>query len=69
MPDRLPAALIARLVRTRHAGRALEPADLGTAYGLDFRLDLQAKDSCAAKAEGPAAPTWIKRWFRRGLAR
>ncbi|MBI3370101.1 MAG: hypothetical protein HY021_17065 [Burkholderiales bacterium] len=63
MPDPLPAALIARLVRARRAARAPEPADLGTAFGLDFRLDEQREGAAEARPDGSAGPTWLERWF------
>ncbi len=42
-----------------------DPADLGTAYGLDLSLDPLARPSDDAAAATPAAPATDARWVQR----
>lgn len=65
----LPAAmpsLIARLTRRRL--RPLEPADMGTAFGMEQWL--YERDHGARPAATPARPpAWLPRWLQAGALR
>jgi hypothetical protein len=61
LPATMPA-LLAQLTRRRRARRAQEPADMGTAFGMEQWLD-----SCAtapAPAASRARRSWLPRWLR-----
>jgi hypothetical protein len=63
LPATMPA-LLARLTR-RRARRAQEPADMGTAFGMEQWLD-----SCAtapAPAASRARRSWLPRWLRNTI--
>ena len=66
----LPAAmpsLIARLTRRRQRRlRPQEPADMGTAFGMEQWLD--EREHGGAPAASPARPrAWLARWWPRLL--
>ena len=63
MPEALNPLQLMRLVRGRRAPRAPDPADMGTAFGLDYILDEAALEA-AAQAGAEAAPVqWYRRWL------
>lgn len=64
MPDALNPLLLMRLARGRRAPRAPDPADMGTAFGLDYILDQAADDSSTSTpAAGWASTDWLRRWL------
>jgi hypothetical protein len=65
MPDALKPLLLMRLARARRAPRAPDPADMGTAFGLDYILDQAANDLLAPEVVGPArvSADWFRRWL------
>lgn len=70
MPASATPSLIARLTRRRpRMLRQPEPADMGTAFGMEQWLD--ERDHGAPPAAAPAGPTreaaaarWIPRWLQ-----
>jgi hypothetical protein len=64
MSDARTPSLLARLTRTRRAAALRpDPADMGTAFGLDYMLD---QERAAAQARADHAPTeshWLGRWL------
>lgn len=71
MPDALNPLQLMRLVRSRRAPRTPDPADMGTAFGLDYILDEAAVEAASAAATGPVEPggEWYRRWFPAKPAR
>ncbi len=65
MPPAVAPSLLARLTRQRRRSRRPpEPADMGTAFGMEQWLDEQDQGNPSATA--PAAPpkrTWLLRWL------
>ena len=63
MPAAASPSLIARLTRRRpRAVRQPEPADLGTAFGMEQWLD--ERDQGGARPSGaPARRSWLPRWL------
>ncbi|OYU98012.1 MAG: hypothetical protein CFE45_18150 [Burkholderiales bacterium PBB5] len=68
-------SLIARLTQRRpRAQRQLEPADMGTGFGMEQWLD--EADSLPApmpelhqqRQRRHGAPRWLPRWLRRSVA-
>lgn len=60
-----PWGLLRRMVPQRSAERLPDPADMGTAFGLDFCLserDANAEDSPGELIEGPEA--LLRRMYR-----
>ena len=65
LPAALPS-LIVRLMRRRL--RPLEPADMGTAFGMEQWL--YERDHGARPAATPAsAPGWLPRWLQSSALR
>ncbi|WP_234414026.1 hypothetical protein [Ideonella sp. A 288] len=65
MPDsRPPSSLLARWTRARRATpRALEPADMGTAFGLECTLDQSFGSAPPVTPVQPSAgPGLFERW-------
>jgi hypothetical protein len=64
-----PLLLISRWMRrsTRRPARALEPADMGTAFGMEQWLDEADSALPAAPAAG-ARRWWSPRWPRRAAS-
>ena len=62
---RAPSLLI-RLSRNsrRSTRRAQEPADMGTAFGMESILDQQPPGDAPAKAPSAGASGWLPRWLR-----
>ena len=61
-------ALFARLLRPRpRAGRAQEPADMGTAFGMEQWLD--ERDQPATPARRASSARHGVRWLQLGAAR
>ena len=58
-PERRPSRL-QRLMRLQTVATALDPADLGTAYGLDLSMA-----PAGAAAVEPSAESRGRRWMRR----
>ena len=69
MPPAAALSLLARLTRQRrHTRRLPEPADMGTAFGMEQWLD--ERDRCGRPAAAPAPSakrTWLPRWLPRWL--
>jgi len=63
MPEALNPLLLMRLARTRRAPRAPDPADMGTAFGLDYILDQAAGDAAEAAVAVAAPMDWFRRWL------
>ncbi len=66
MSSTLSSLLLMRLNRTRRTRRAPDPADMGTAFGLEYILD-QARedpDAAAPEAAAPRATPWLRRWWQ-----
>jgi hypothetical protein len=65
MPQALNSLLLMRLARGRRAPRTPDPADMGTAFGLDYILDQAAKDMAAPDvvASAWASTEWFRRWL------
>jgi hypothetical protein len=56
--------MLARLKRARRrVPRAPEPADLGTAYGMECSLDPLREADSPARADAPLPPNWFERLF------
>ena len=72
MNNALSTSLLARFTRTRQRTvRTQEPADMGTAFGMEQWLDEVAGDQPALE---PAAPrqggnSWLPRWLQGGTSR
>jgi len=49
--------------RRPRTARALEPADMGTAFGMEQWLDERDHGDVRAN-ERSARPTWLPRWLR-----
>lgn len=66
MPPAVAPSLLARLTRQhRRSRRPPEPADMGTAFGMEQWLDEQDQGGLSATA--PAAPakrSWLPRWLQ-----
>lgn len=61
---RTPSLLI-RLSRTRRsARRAQEPADMGTAFGMESILDQPPLGTTPSKTPAATAAGWLPRWLR-----
>ncbi len=62
---RAPSLLI-RLSRStrRSSRRAQEPADMGTAFGMESILDQQPLGETPAKTPSAGAAGWLPRWLR-----
>ena len=72
MNNAAPPSLLARLKGTRQrAMRAQEPADLGTAFGMEQWLDESAVDAPAGEPSAQRQPgsSWLPRWLQGGTAR
>jgi hypothetical protein len=72
MNNALTPSLLARLTRTRRrTARAQEPADLGTAFGMEQWLDEVAGEPAVAvaAAQRPAGSSWLPRWLQGSAAR
>ncbi len=64
LPALLPS-LIARLTRRRpRPARALEPADMGTAFGMEQWLDERDGGAHPAVSATARRRTWLPRWMR-----
>ncbi len=64
MPEALNPLLLMRLARARRAPRAPDPADMGTAFGLDYILDEAAVDAAGESSAAAQRPTeWLRRWL------
>jgi hypothetical protein len=63
MADAHTPSLLARWTRSkRSAPRSPEPADMGTAFGMECSLDQSPVPSDASAAASPAEPGWLERW-------
>ncbi|MBL8349860.1 MAG: hypothetical protein JNL87_06060 [Burkholderiaceae bacterium] len=66
MPPVAAPSLLARLTRPRRRSlRQQEPADLGTAFGMELWLDERDHGHPAA----PARRSWWPRWLHGGARR
>jgi hypothetical protein len=69
-------ALFARFSRPRlRASRAQEPADMGTAFGMEQWLDECDRPAAPARRPDPARPgarwlpSWLPSWLQPGTLR
>ena len=71
MPPAADLSLLARLTRQRRQTRRLpEPADMGTAFGMEQWLDERDRGGRPAVATAPSAKrTWLTRWLQSQSAR
>ena len=61
-------SLLARWARVRKGvARAPEPADMGTAYGMEWSLGQDPRMAEPAAASPSPAPGWFERWILYGL--
>lgn len=58
--------LLARRARARRKPRALEAADMGTAFGMEYTLDQQDPAGGTLKPPPAENPTWWPRWLKGG---
>ena len=67
----LPALFACFLQRRPRASRAQEPADMGTAFGMEQWLGECDQPSAPARLASPArrGVRWLPRWLRLGAAR
>ncbi|MFZ5546856.1 MAG: hypothetical protein ACOZJZ_25180 [Pseudomonadota bacterium] len=67
--DRSSAALFARWKRAWSPSHADDPADYGTAFGLDLSMEggvpHPAEPAAPAAAPGSPHDGWLARWWRR----
>lgn len=69
MPAFATSSLIARLTRRRPRTRRLpEPADLGTAFGMEQWLDERDQGSLPSSTT-PVRRSWLPRWLQGGAPR
>ncbi len=62
-------SLLARLMQRRtRVGRPPEPADMGTAFGMEQWLD-ERDHGGAQGTERPARRAWLPRWWRSARPR
>ena len=68
MPDTSSKLLRSRRPRRQVKPRVPDPADMGTAFGMDYMLDQQRPDQ-ASSALGPVSsrPAWLPRWLKGAL--
>lgn len=66
MPPAADLSLLARLTRQRRQTRRLpEPADMGTAFGMEQWLDERDRGGRPAVTPAPPAKrTWLPRWLQ-----
>jgi len=64
MPDTPSSSLLARRARTRRKPRALEAADMGTAFGMEYTLDQKEPSAGGVKPVPAENPMWWPRWLR-----
>ena len=71
MPPAVAPSLLARLTRQRHRSRRQpEPADMGTAFGMEQWLDERDHGGPATTTRAaPAKRTWMARWLPGGSTR
>jgi hypothetical protein len=57
--------MLARWKRSRRTEpRTPDPADMGTAFGMDYMLDQKDRASAQGAAHGePSEPSWLERWM------
>jgi hypothetical protein len=68
MPAAATRSLLARLTRQRRrAARQQEPADMGTAFGMEQWL--HERDLDGPPAAVPARRSWLPRWLQGSAAR
>lgn len=66
MSDAHSPSLLARWSRARRATpRAQDPADMGTAFGLEYSLDQGAANANDPAGQAPVDPGWLQRWLSR----
>jgi hypothetical protein len=65
MPPAVAPSLLARLTRQRRRSRRPpEPADMGTAFGMEQWLDERDHNGSPAPSRAaPAKRTWLARWL------
>jgi hypothetical protein len=63
MPDALNPSLLRRLMRPRRARVQPDPAEMGTAFGLEYILEQAPLPTgeCGTSPHEPALPWW-QRW-------
>lgn len=70
--DRRHASWLSRWTRPRPSSLRDDPADYGTAFGLEMSVTAAAHDACAAKpapaaSPAPIAGSWWSRWRQRAV--
>lgn len=70
MPDALNPSLLQRLMRPRRARAQPDPAEMGTAFGLEYVLGQAGApaDGADGLPQEPALPWW-QRWGGQRTAR
>lgn len=63
--DRRLTSLVARWARRRASLREEDPADLGTAFGLDLSLSMPAEAPAAVAPPRSPRTGWWTRWRSR----
>ncbi|MFO1341251.1 MAG: hypothetical protein U1F53_24025 [Burkholderiaceae bacterium] len=63
MPDALKPLLLLRLARSRRSVPVPDPADMGTAFGLEYILDQAEHEPAAAAAPHASPGDWWRRWL------
>ncbi len=64
MSDAHSPSLLARWSRARRATpRAQDPADMGTAFGLEYSLDQDAAYANHPASDAPVDTGWLQRWL------
>ncbi len=66
MSDANSPSLLARWSRIRRVTpRAQDPADMGTAFGMEYSLDQSAHPAGESTGDAPVDPSWLQRWLSR----
>jgi hypothetical protein len=63
-------SLLARLTRRQpRASRQLEPADMGTAFGMEQWLDERDHGGGGARVTASVRRSWLPRWLQTAAVR
>lgn len=63
MSDALNPSLLMRLARARRSPVTPDPADMGTAFGLDYILDEAAQKLGSETLPAEPGAAWYRRWL------
>ena len=70
MPASATPSLIARLTRRRpRTQRQPEPADMGTAFGMEQWLDERDHGGSGARVTASVRRSWLPRWLQTAAVR